>query len=174
MFNFDARAVAFASRGPYDPDEAEDLSRDALAVARWAADYGGDLHRACQTCDRYHGFGRRQVRSLETATRPPGTLGRDSCRGCFVSFFDRADEHPPATPEHRQLCRDLLARWRELFSALADVQEAPTADLTERKLKALRLARIKAESRLNAQTAACREAGFDPKEMVASGLAEAM
>lgn len=120
MSQIDALAVALPARRPLEPGEIPPHT-NAIRILEWSLDRR-NLQRECARCERWDGLRADQakttvVRTPETSERPPGAQRRDSCTGCFVSFFLGHQDAPPE-PEEADDQAAALEAWRAARACL--------------------------------------------------------
>lgn len=121
---YDANSVAYVSKQPWRRGEQTPF-HNPVEVFEWGLHNASgqsirDVHRACWTCSvRWDGKNPKddsnmpKWRTPDTAERPPGTIRRASCAGCYASHFDKV-EPEDSTPEERQ---ELLDQYLAALNA---------------------------------------------------------
>jgi hypothetical protein len=176
-YDFDAEGVAHICKLA-TPPAYDRPYHDAIDVLDWGLSQRHGPHRACSTCERW----RNGIRTQETSRRPPGAVSRDSCFGCYASFFDQVDEDghdislgtntsrskglDPAEAAER---RTLMAEWRALLEQLQDHNANEHRYTSKREKDDFRGVRIKLQTELASIREVAVQQGWDPIKITASG-----
>lgn len=130
MYTFDANGVAYQSKHPRHPHDPHP-SDDPIDVFEWGSKQRHP-HAACHGCKLWDVVQEKMperdprdvkprylpIVSIAQAQRPPGSMSRMRCDGCYASYFDPEPDFVSEAEKAKA-----LADWREAKDAL-DKHEA--------------------------------------------------
>ncbi len=150
-YSFDVEAIVYPSQ--FNPAPRRNPVEAVEIAADFQARPGFDRDRYCLMCEQWD---KPLSRNGSNSRRPPGTMEREACNGCVLSFLDEDTERTRAVRDR------LFTDYAEARSNLQEheMQKLQAQSATDKNAWRLRHATLKRD--LERAAGACNLAGFDP------------